>query len=234
MSCFCYLHIFPNEKIYVGTTQLKKPERRWKYGGSGYKRQPHLWNAIQKYGWENVKHKVIVCETPEEMWEMEKKLIKEYDTTNPEHGYNHSIGGEKGASGFHPTDETKRKHSELMKGEKNPSKRPEVRKKISESKKGFSYTDESRRKMSESHKGRIFTDIHRQRLSEGQKGEKNHNYKKHFTEDIRRKMSESHKGKHNGPKTRYKYLTPDGEIIEMSVNMASRWHPDWILIQNQE
>ena len=33
--CYCYLHIFPNEKIYVGTTQQKKVEMRWKKGGSG-------------------------------------------------------------------------------------------------------------------------------------------------------------------------------------------------------
>ena len=119
--CYCYLHIFPNQKIYVGTTQQERVERRWGSGGSGYKSQPLIWNAICKYGWENVRHKVIKCETPEEMWEKEKELIKEYDTTNHEHGYNLSIGGEKSAVGYKHTEEYKKKMREMNLGEKNHS-----------------------------------------------------------------------------------------------------------------
>ena len=133
--CYCYLHIFPNSKIYVGTTQKEKVEDRWKKDGYGYHHQQFIWNAICKYGWENVKHKVIVCETPEEMWEMEKKLIKEYDTTNPEHGYNISIGGEKSAFGNCLTEDTRRKMSETRKGKKRNPHTEEVRRKISETKK---------------------------------------------------------------------------------------------------
>lgn len=139
MSCFCYLHIFPNSKIYVGTTQQSSPEKRWGPGGYRYKKNKHLYSAICKYGWENVKHKVIECKTPEEMWEMEKELIKEYDTTNPEHGYNHSIGGENstyGCVGYY-----KDKHFS-----------PEHRRKISESNKDKHPTEEVKRKISETKK----------------------------------------------------------------------------------
>lgn len=160
MSCFCYLHIFPNSKIYVGTTQRSKPEIRWQ-NGSGYKSQPLIWNAICKYGWENIKHKVIVCETPEKMWEMEKELIKKYDTTNPEHGYNLSIGGEKSGAGYHPTEEHKRKLSAALKGKKRPPFTEKHRKRISESKKGeknpnYGKTcpESIRQKISESMKGK--------------------------------------------------------------------------------
>lgn len=254
MGCFCYLHIFPNEKIYVGTTQQDKVEYRWGSNGGGYKGQSLIWNAIQKYGWENVRHKVIICETLEEMWEKEKELIKEYDTTNPEHGYNCSTGGEYTMTGFHHTDKTKIKMSETAKN--RPPFTEEHKRKISEHLKGRTLTEEHRRnignagkgrhhteevkrKISESNKGKTmapFTEEHRRKISEANKGDKHPMYGKHHTEDARRKMSESNKGKSRNkgvPKTRYKYLTPSGEIIEMSVNMASRYHKDWILIQNQ-
>lgn len=217
MSCFCYLHIFPNEKIYVGTTQKEKPEYRWGPTGSGYKRQPLIWRAIQKYGWENVKHKVIVCETPEEMWEKEKELIKKYDTANPEHGYNCSTGGEKSAFGFHPSEKTRKKLSDALKGRKKPPISEETRKKLSESHKDKHPTEETIRKMSESHKGKNTGPL---------------------SEKHRKKLSESHKGKISPikgiPKTKVKWLTPQGEIIEMHPSHVSRYHKDWILIQNQE
>lgn len=115
MSCYCYLHIFPNSKIYVGITQQKKVEYRWGVEGIGYRTQSLVWRAICKYGWKNIKHQVIICETPEEMWEKEKELIKKYDTTNPDKGYNISVGGDKGPVGCHPTEETRRKLSEYTK-----------------------------------------------------------------------------------------------------------------------
>lgn len=52
-----YKHIFPNNKIYIGITQ-QKPEKRWQHG-LGYRAQPLMWNAIQKYGWENIKHEIL-------------------------------------------------------------------------------------------------------------------------------------------------------------------------------
>lgn len=199
MSCFCYLHIFPNSKIYVGSTQKEKVEYRWK-NGYGYRQQPFIWNAICKYGWENVRHKVIVCETPEEMWEKEKELIKEYDTTNPEHGYNLSIGGESGPMGCKRTEETRKKLSESHKGHEGWNK------------------------------GKSLTEEHRKKLSESHKGEKNNLYGTHRSEETKIKISKSRKGKGTGPQPKFKWLTPQGEIKEMSARMVSRYHKDWIKI----
>ena len=42
--------------------------------------------------------------------------------------------------------------------------------------------------------------------------------------------TESHKQHMRKPKQRFKYLTPSGNIIEMVVNAATRYHPDWIKI----
>ena len=50
--------------------------------------------------------------------------------------------------------------------------------------------------------------------------------RKHRTEDEKYRISISSRK----PKQRFKYLTPSGNIIEMSVNAATRHHPDWIKI----
>ena len=47
-----------NGKKYFGITS-KNPEDRWK-NGNGYCNQIVFWNAIQKYGWDNFKHEIIV------------------------------------------------------------------------------------------------------------------------------------------------------------------------------
>lgn len=166
MSCYCYLHIFPNDKIYVGTTQRIKPEIRWQ-NGSGYKKQPLVWRAIQKYGWENVKHKVIECKTPEEMWEMERELIKEYDTTNHDKGYNCSLGGESGSTGVVRSEEYKKKQRQSHKGQKAWNK-------------GKVMSDEFRRKMSKSAKNRPpISEETRKKMSEVRTGKKRGSYPKY-------------------------------------------------------
>lgn len=87
-----YIHIFPNGKVYIGITK-QKVNLRWR-GGSGYRSQPLMQNAIQKYGWENIKHEIIADGlTQEEACQIEIDLIKQYDSTNREKGYNISFGG---------------------------------------------------------------------------------------------------------------------------------------------
>ena len=70
-------------------------------------------------------------------------------------------------------------------------------------------------------------------MSLHQKIHNNFNYRKvigwsgkHRTEDEKYRISISSRK----PKQRFKYLTASGNIIEMSVNAASRHHPDWIKI----
>ena len=50
-----YMHIFPNNKKYIGITS-KTPNGRWE-GGTGYNkiRQPMMYNAIQKYFIKKIK-----------------------------------------------------------------------------------------------------------------------------------------------------------------------------------
>lgn len=50
-----YLHKCPDGMVYVGMS--KNPERRWQ-NGRGYMNTP-FYEAIQKYGWWNIDHKIV-------------------------------------------------------------------------------------------------------------------------------------------------------------------------------
>lgn len=175
-----YKHTTPSGKVYIGITK-QKPEQRWN-NGNGYKNNEHFHRAILKYGWENIEHEII-CQAPisaEQAGAVEKSLIELYDSTNPDKGYNNSIGGEYGALGVHRSAETRRKMSESMKGANHPNY-------------GKHRSAETRRKLSESHKGKHLSHETRRKLSESLKGTNNPNYDKHLSDETRRKLSEARK-----------------------------------------
>ena len=92
-----YMHVSPSGKKYVGITG-DSPKNRWD-SGHGYRRNPHFWNAIQKYGWNNFEHLILYTDlTKDEAKEYEIKLIKEYNLTNKKYGYNVSEGGDLGVA----------------------------------------------------------------------------------------------------------------------------------------
>lgn len=82
-----YVHIFPNNKRYYGISC--SPENRWGLNGNNYKMQKIMWNAIQKYGWDNIKHEIIIDNlTYETAKIIESSLINQYKTYIPALGYN--------------------------------------------------------------------------------------------------------------------------------------------------
>lgn len=99
-----YVHIIPkditnykNDKYYVGITCKKNCEQRWYLNGTGYRRNVHFYNAIEKYGWGNIIHEIIAENlTHNEANMLEKALIRELKSNNSEYGYNHSVGGDGG------------------------------------------------------------------------------------------------------------------------------------------
>lgn len=115
------------------------------------------------------------------------------------------------------TNESLKNISEAMKGDNNPMKSPEVRKKMSESNSGEKHwnygkklSDETKRKIGEENKGenngnygktgeahpmfgKHHTEESKKKIGEANKGNKNFFGKKH-TEESKKKMSESHKG----------------------------------------
>lgn len=146
-----YMHTFPNGKRYVGITR-QEVSRRWR-DGKGYEGQV-VYDAILKYGWDNIKHEVLYEGlTKAQAEEKEKQLIKQYDTTSHANGYNVELGGN---STGKMSDESKRKISEAHKGLMAGAKHwhygqhwsDEVKKKISEAHKGMKYSNETRLKKS--------------------------------------------------------------------------------------
>lgn len=90
---YIYLHVFPNGKVYVGQT-IVPPTQRWGKGGIGYRSQLKMWNAIKKYGWNNILH--IIREEGE--WTQEVLNQKEiywidFYQSFGEKGYNLNPGG---------------------------------------------------------------------------------------------------------------------------------------------
>ena len=81
-----YKHTFPDGKIYIGIAD--NVEKRWN-NGEGYRENPAMHDAIIKYGWNNIKHEILVmCETREEALSYERNFIIFYDSENPQNGYN--------------------------------------------------------------------------------------------------------------------------------------------------
>lgn len=119
-----------NGKMYIGQTK-QNPEKRWGTNGCGYlqKRKngeykhPKFANAINKYTWDGFEHEIIASNlTLEEANHLEELLIKEFDTTNKEKGYNLQNGGKNHSV----TEESRKKMSEATKNRKKESYRRNV------------------------------------------------------------------------------------------------------------
>lgn len=170
-----YKHTSPSGKVYIGITS-QSPIKRWG-NGSGYRKQAAFTNAINKYGWDNIKHEILYEGlTREEAEQKEIALIRQYRSNEKEYGYNIDNGGN--CSGT---------HSE------------ETRKKISEGNKGKTYSEETLKRMSLSHKGKQIgadnpfygkhhTDSVKQKHSSFMRG--NNYFKgKHHTEEYKKQKS---------------------------------------------
>lgn len=111
MRFIVYKHTTPNGKVYIGITS-RKPEYRWN-NGKGYMHNEYFYRAINKYGWDNIKHEILFTNLTREQAEAkEVELIKYYDSTNRFKGYNIKAGGDTCKA----SEETKLKMSKVMKG----------------------------------------------------------------------------------------------------------------------
>lgn len=163
-SYVIYKHISPSGKIYIGQTCVN-PKQRWN-GGIGYKHSKHFYNAILKYGWDNISHEII-CEglnKKEADW-LEIYLIAYYNSSDNKYGYNISKGGS-GSCGIKCSDEKKIKISKANKGRKHSD---ETRRKMSKTHKGMFLSDEIKEKISSANTGKKRTESERKRMSEIQK-----------------------------------------------------------------
>ncbi len=164
------MHISPSNKKYIGITS-KKPIERWQ-NGKGYRENIYFTRAIKKYGFDNFQHIIIAKGlTKDEAEWLEIELIREWDTTNKNKGYNIALGG-KGSKGCNHTEEWKKEHSERMSGKGNPMF-------------GNCHTENTKEKI---RKGQI------ERL----KNKENHPmYEQHHTEDAKERIREANSGANN-------------------------------------
>lgn len=123
-----------NGKRYIGISCNYK--QRWNSNGKRYQNSTYFWRAIQKYGWENFTHNILIKDlSREEASELEKAYIKKYKTQNEKYGYNLTAGGTNAPPMLG------RKHSEATK------------QKMREAALGRVVSKEQRRKQSEKMKG---------------------------------------------------------------------------------
>ena len=161
-----YIHTTPNNKVYIGITK-QEPKKRWRYG-YGYVKCTYFYKAIQKYGWNNIKHEILYENlTKEEAIQKEIELIEKYDSTNRNKGYNITKGGE-GNFGVIFTEKRKKNISKAKIGH---AVSEETIQKIKESTSGKNHwnygkklKEETKLKISKANKGRKFTEEHKSKL----------------------------------------------------------------------
>ena len=89
-----YMHLFPNNKRYIGITHYEDPTQRWGVGGTNYIGQ-YVYSGISKYGWDNIQHIVLFDNlTLPQAALLESCYIALYSSNNIAYGYNKTYGGE--------------------------------------------------------------------------------------------------------------------------------------------
>lgn len=158
-----YIHITPSNKVYVGITS-QNPIKRWN-NGLGYNRQMYFYRAILKYGWDNIRHEIIISGVSgEEAKHLEKYYISLYQANNPDFGYNLTSGGD-GTLGFHHSQESRASISIKHTGKKRPK---DVVERIASKNRGRKMSEDSKRKMSEAKLNQSFET--RQKISNALRG----------------------------------------------------------------
>lgn len=113
-----YRHTSPSGKVYIGITS-QNVERRWN-SGKGYTLCKAFYNAILKYGWDNIKHEVLFTNLSEERAKkLEIELIMHYKKLRI--SYNITDGGD-GMLGYRHSEEVLVKLRKSLKGRKSPNK----------------------------------------------------------------------------------------------------------------
>jgi len=144
-----------NGKVYVGKHKGNNPQVRWRMHCGGHGKAPLLWRAISKYGEKNFSVSILTpnCVTEGHSNAMEKYWINRLRSNLRGRGYNLTAGGE---GVFNPSEETRRKRSKSLRGNKNSL--------------GFVHSKETRLKMSRAHKGKHFSQETCRRMRSALKG----------------------------------------------------------------
>ena len=197
-----------NNKSYIGISIHEPTQGRIKEHLAG-RGNRYLANAVKKYGKDAFTYDILEANVFDEFLpDLEVAYIANFNTVAP-HGYNLTSGG------YHaiPSELTRRKISEAVKGKKNgffgKEHSEETKHKISEANKNPS--EETRQKMSEAKKGKY-------------KGEKHPLFGKKHSKEARQKMSEASKGKKLSLETRRKWSeTRKGKMVHPEYDSAHKY-----------
>lgn len=204
-----------NGKVYIGGSSNVRDRRQHHEWDLEHNR--HANKALQEdfnnYP-DSFRFDVIEYCSEEDLVDLERKYIAEYDAMNPAHGYNRESGGNAdktisdetkriwsdqrsnggaGMFGKHHTEEAKRKISKAHTGRHLSE---ESIRKMAETKRGKKMSEEARRHMSESRKGRKLSPEHCAAIARARKGIV-------MDEEWRRHIGEAHKGKNMGEENKY-------------------------------
>jgi hypothetical protein len=162
--------------------------------------------ALKKYG-ETGLRITFICgaEDDECLSLLEQECIALYGTKRPR-GLNLTDGGD-GATGYVPTEETRRKLSESHRGQsshmKGKTHSTDTRRKLSDALKGRTRTPEAIAKGAASNRGKVFSEERRRNISEALMGKKlseehisktrSANIGRKASGETRRKMSDAHR-----------------------------------------
>ena len=177
-----------NGKVYIGQT-IRPVEKRFEAHQQKSSRCSAIYNAIQKYGWDNFEKDWYEC-PDEDLNFDEELLVREMGALGPG-GYNLREGG-----GNHGkmSEESKQKMSKVRIG---IPKSEETRQKIREARINIPKSEETRLKMSEAKQGE-------NNYMYGKTGEKNPRYGTKCSEDTRQKQREAHLGIPKSEETKQK------------------------------
>lgn len=190
-----YLYRITNlldNKVYIG--QSVDDKYRWRqhiyYAKNPEKTKQYIHRAMNKYGTVNFIFEIIAtCRTQEDADMIEIQLISQYDSRNPEKGYNLCQGGGGGWFGKHHTEESKEKnrksHLGIKQSEETKQKHSKTMKeKISNGwvpKTIFQAGSDAARTW----KGKKFSEEHKKRISESGKG-------RIVSEETKKKLRDAH------------------------------------------
>ena len=178
MGYIVYCHTFPNGKRYIGITK-QEPNRRWR-NGNGYIGQV-VYEAIVKYGWDNIKHEILLKDLTQEQAEAkERELIKVLETDRHKNGYNVEEGGKVTSLSQEAKDNLSRKRKDYYKTHTHWNK-------------GKHHSKETREKIGKANKGKKLnlSDEQKKALSERRKGKNNPMYGVKMPKEHQKKLQEA-------------------------------------------
>jgi len=128
----------PSGKVYIGYTSRSMRQRLNDHRAAAKRKISIIHKAITKYPLDSWKVEVLLETNDRDLaFVTEIRMIEQHDSTNPDHGYNHSTGGELGPTGCVRSPETRAligaankgrakpvgwgaNHSEMLKGRPRP------------------------------------------------------------------------------------------------------------------